>query len=190
MGLKRINLPSVKDASVKPICDAPHLRNMVDFIMDGFSLHGMEDSDRDYVQKCIIESVLASVSETEAVMAEYWIGPIVSISMNNIDRKVMSDEIYILMDSDGKRAGMLWLGVSNDQFTCDVTGYLLGIYVEPELRCTGIGSSLLDFAEKWCDERGYLSLTLNVSRMNAVARSLYEKHGFQVQTSVMKKNLR
>ena len=40
------------------------------------------------------------------------------------------------------------------------------------------------------DANGYLSLTLNVSRLNTVAQSLYEKQGFRVQTSVMKKNLR
>lgn len=163
---------------------------MTDTIGNGFFLREMEDSDKNYVQKCITESILASVSESEAAMADYWIGPIVSISMDNIDRKVMSDEVYILTDDNGEKSGMLWLGVSNDQFTCDVTGYLLGIYVEPELRCTGIGSSLLEYAEKWCGEKGYLSLTLNVSRLNTVAQSLYEKQGFRVQTSVMKKNLR
>lgn len=158
-------------------------------IADGFTLREMTPEDRNYVQKCITESVLSSVSEEQAALADYWIGPIVSISMDNIDRKVMSDEIYILTDGK-KNCGMLWLGVSNDQFTCDVTGYILGIYIEPEFRRRGLASALIGYAEKWCDEKGYLSLTLNVSRENSSAEALYMKSGFGVQTSVMKKQLK
>ncbi len=155
----------------------------------GYCLTAMEENEMDYVTQCIKESILESVEGQEKELSDYWINQILFITVNNITNHVMSDEIFILKNTNDEKCGMLWMGVSNDQFTCDVTGYLLGIYVNAEMRGDGLGSSLLSAAEKWCTDKGYLALTLNVGYPNKIARSLYESKGYSVQTEVRKKSL-
>ena len=156
---------------------------------DGMSLSPAEEDDAEYISHCVRESVLVSVPEEQRALSDLWIDAILSISMKEICERRMDDEVYVLWNGD-ERAGMLWIGASNDQFTCDPTGYLLGIYVEPALRRRGIGSGLLSAAEDICRERGYITLTLNVGAPNETARSFYRHHGFVTQTYVEQKLLR
>jgi Acetyltransferases len=98
------------------------------------------------------------------------------------------NEVFVLKRSDDCRAGMLWMCSSKDQYTCDDTGYIMGIFVEPELRGNGLGKALLKAAEEWCSEKGLVSMTLNVSPLND-ALGLYEKCGFRERSIVMRKDL-
>jgi ribosomal-protein-alanine N-acetyltransferase len=52
--------------------------------------------------------------------------------------------------------------------------------VLPDVRRTGIGSSLLEFVLKKGRELGARRATLEVRRSNEVARLLYERFGFSV----------
>ena len=156
---------------------------------NGMVLRPAAPSDAEYISGCIRESVLLSVPEEQRILSNLWIDTIVSVSMREISERRMEDDVMVLTD-DSDRAGMLWLGSSNDQFTCDPTGYLLGIYVEPELRRQGIGSMLLEEAEAICREKGYITMTLNVGAPNSAAVSFYDKHGFSTQTFVKQKVLR
>ena len=84
---------------------------------------------------------------------------------------------------------MLWLGRSNDQFTCEPIGYVLGVFIEEGFRRKGLGKELIASAEIWCKENGLLSLSLNVSATNTAARALYDGCGFSEQSVVMRKEL-
>lgn len=108
---------------------------------------------------------------------------------SNLDGIGMKNEAFILERDDGKKCGILWMGESKDQYTCDDTGYLLGIFVEEELRGIGLGKALLQAAEEWCHEKGFLSMTLNVGAWNKSARSIYDKNGFYERSTVMRKDL-
>jgi GNAT superfamily N-acetyltransferase len=147
------------------------------------------EDDMDYMISCVRRSVEQSVDEIERNMSDLWIESILNIARSSMLERRMDDETFVLKMRDGSYAGSLWLGTSADQFTCEITGYILGIFVEPEFRRKGIGSALLRYAEDWCRERGFLSLTLNVGWQNESARSFYESHGYNVRSEVRRKNL-
>ena len=148
------------------------------------------EEDMEYMTSCVRRSVEQSVDEIERDMSDLWIESILNIARSSMLERRMDDEMFVLKRMDGSYAGSLWLGTSADQFTCEITGYILGIFVEPEFRRKGIGSALLRYAEDWCRERGFLSRTLNVGWQNESARSFYESHGYNVRSEVRRKNLR
>lgn len=148
-----------------------------------------QEEDMEYIISCTRHSVEQSVNGIERGLSDLWMDTILNIANSSILEGRMCDETFVLKMEDGRYAGSLWLGVSADQFTCEETGYILGIFVEPELRRKGIGSALLRYAESWCREKGLLSLTLNVGWHNDSARSFYEAHGYVVRSEVRKKEL-
>jgi len=96
----------------------------------------------------------------------------------------------LLVDDHGERTGILWMGVSRDQFTCEETGYLLGLFVIEEKRGKGLGRSLISCAEEWCKKNGLLSMTLNAGSSNKFAKDLYGRLGFEERSTVMRKRIR
>jgi ribosomal protein S18 acetylase RimI-like enzyme len=83
-------------------------------------------------------------------------------------------------DPDTPIAG-LWLGNSIDQISGDRHAYVFMLFVEPQHRRRGIGSTLMHLAEKWAAARGDRQLGLQVFVENQPALNLYEKLGFQPQ---------
>ena len=144
--------------------------------------------DLQYISGCIRESVLRSVTPEEAELSETWIDTTMAVAMDSLCNRRMDDDVFVLLDG-GSAVGMLWMGVSRDQYTCEDTGYLLGIYVDPDLRGRGIGSELLGCAEEWCRDRGLPSMTLDSGCANTAARALYEKHGYSVRSEIMRRPL-
>lgn len=57
--------------------------------------------------------------------------------------------------------------------------YLFGFRVREDYQNLGIGTRMLAAAEEDLLQRGYNSITLNVSRDNLDARRLYERHGYR-----------
>ena len=158
--------------------------------IDGYTLTPAAASDRDYVVGCIRKTVLESVSKEEAAMSDMWIDGILSIVTANLRGEgELKNEAFVLKRKGGKRCGMLWMGESKDQYTCDDTGYIIGIYVDEELRGLGLGKALMDAAEQWCAGKGFMSVTLNVGLWNKGARDLYESVGFRERSTVMRKDL-
>jgi len=154
------------------------------FSVDGYVLE--RTNEIGYTLECTKQSVLRSVDDHEKEGSEFWIDILLSFVTAALDDP--KNEILILRRSDGRRAGMLWMCRSKDQYTCDDTGYIMGIFVEPELRGNGLGRALLKTAEDWCSEKGLMSVTLNVSPLND-ALGLYEKCGFRERSVVMRKDL-
>jgi len=154
------------------------------FSVEGYVLE--RTCDIGYALECTKQSVLRSVDPFEKDGSEYWMDILLSfVSAALEDPK---NEVFVLKRSDGKRAGMLWMSRSKDQYTCDDTGYIMGIYVEKELRGNGLGKALLKAAEGWCSERGLMSVTLNASPLND-ALELYKEYGFRERSVVMRKDL-
>lgn len=160
----------------------------IPFAIDGYELRCSSEEDRPYILSCIKDSILASVTEEEATMEALWINDILGITSATMDTGSMENESFILR-RDGTRVGMLWMGKTKDQFTCDDIGYLLGIFVKKELRGRGLGRGLLESAESWCRARGLISMSINVGSCNRRALELYESSGYEIQTMVMKRPL-
>ena len=155
----------------------------------GLALRPAEASDLPYVAECIRESLTASVTDAEAKLADLWSDTTVAVAVDSLSSRRMRDEAFILTDGTGNR-GMLWMGVSRDQYTTEETGYLLGIYVSEELRGRGIGRELITAAESWCLDKGLYTMQLDVSPFNEPAYSLYGSSGYTVRSAVMTKTLK
>ncbi len=158
------------------------IMDRIPFAEDGFEL--IRVYDKEFILDCIKETILLSVDAKEKELSDLWIDNILMIVSKNLDDA--ENEAFALMYNNSK-AGLLWLGRSNDQFTCEDTGYVLGIYVAPEFRRKGLGRKMLESAELWCKEKGYLYLTLNVGNENDVAKRFYESCGYGVRSTVMRK---
>lgn len=161
----------------------------IPFGKDGYILVRAADEDRDYVLECMRDTILQSVPKDEKDLRDLWIDDILQIVSNNMDTGVMENEAFILK-SDDRNAGMLWMGVSKDQFTCEDTGYLLGLFVDEKLRRQGLGKELVKAAERWCGSNCLMSMTLNVGSVNYAALSLYESMGYKCQSTVMRRMLK
>lgn len=157
--------------------------------IDGFELEKAKENDFDYFVGCVKDNVLHSVDEKEKEFSDAWIDDTLAMAKFAFCKRPMLDEIFILKDKE-KNVGMIWLGISRDQFTTDKIGYIMGIFVEENLRNKGIGKKLIAFAEDWCREKGLLSISLNVGSHNAVAKQFYQNRGFETQSEVMRKHLR
>ena len=167
------------------------LRNVdnLPFDIDGYKLVRACPEDMDFVMECVREDILCSVPSDEKDLRDLWIDDIVSIVHDGMLRKTMDSEVFKLVSEDGN-AGMLWMGVSKDEFTCDETGYLLGIHVRKDLRGRGLGKALMRSAEEWCRSNSLLSLSLNVGSVNGAAIGLYRSMGYSDRSVVMRRILK
>ena len=161
----------------------------IPFGMDGYRLVRAADEDMDYVLDCMRETIVDSVPKEEKDLRDLWIDDILQIVSDNMSGGGMENEVFVLKDDDGY-AGMLWMGVSKDQYTCDDTGYLLGLCVEERLRRRGLGKELVRSAEAWCRSKGLFTMTLNVGSVNSPAVNLYESMGYKSQSIVMRRFLK
>lgn len=159
------------------------------FPVEGYRLEDAEDADNGYLSRAVRESVIGSVPEDEAAASDLWIDEVLNLMLSVRRSGDMDNELYILRDERGERAGLLWMGISKDQFTCDGTGYVLQVYVEERLRRRGLGKALMRSAEEWCREKGLFSLTLNVGSVNETAKRLYRSAELVPRTVVMQKRL-
>ena len=157
------------------------------FPVDGYVLRAATDADREFVMNLMRESILLSVPETEMRHSDLWIDDIMDVTSIAMDGNMMRSETFVLEDLNKERAGILWMGISRDQFTCEGTGYLLGLSVTEGLRGKGLGRALVGCARDWCREHGLLSLTLNVGSTNASAKAFYDRLGFEERSTVMRR---
>ncbi|MBP5685103.1 MAG: N-acetyltransferase [Candidatus Methanomethylophilaceae archaeon] len=155
----------------------------------GLALRPAEASDLPYVAECIRESLTASVTEAEAKLADLWSDTTVAVAMDSLSSRRMGDEAFILTDGTDRK-GFLWMGISRDQYNAESVGYVLGIFVAPELRRKGIGSEMIGCAESWCRDRDLLTMQLDVGETNRAALSMYESLGYGKRSSVMTKPLK
>ncbi len=76
----------------------------------------------------------------------------------------------------------LWLGTAIDQLHGDRHAYIFLLYVAPEHRRRGIGTTLMQQAEAWAKQRGDRQIGLQVFQTNASALRLYGALGYQPQS--------
>ena len=160
------------------------------FPIGGYRLRTATDDDKSFFIESMKEGILLSVPEEEERHSDLWMNDILSITSITMEGGMMRSELFILENSAEERSGMLWMGISKDQFTCEDTGYLLGIFVNKELRNKGFAKALIGCAEDWCKGHDLLSMTLNVGSHNSSAKAVYHRTGFEPRSAVMRKRLR
>lgn len=77
--------------------------------------------------------------------------------------------------ADGTDVGLV-RGALHDHFP-DI-GYLISMWVAPEVRREGIGSALIDAVAQWARTKGLIRLLLDVGETNTPAIGLYTRKGF------------
>ncbi len=161
----------------------------IPFDIEGYELVRISDEDMDFVMECVRDDILCSVPADEKDLRDLWIDDILGIVRGNISEGRMDSEVFKLVSDDGY-AGMLWMGISKDEFTCDDTGYLLGVHVRKDLRRRGLGKALMRSAEEWCRSNSLMGIALNVGAVNDAAIGLYRSMGYSDRSIVMRRILR
>jgi len=160
------------------------------FPIDGYRLRAAGDDDAAFVNECMRESILMSVPDNERRLSDIWMDDTLSVVSIAMDGGMMRSETMILDNGNMERIGILWMGISKDQFTCEETGYVLGLFVAEGSRGMGLGRALIGCAEDWCRMKHLLSMTLNVGSPNTLAKDLYNRLGFEERSTVMRKRIR
>jgi len=158
------------------------------FPADGYELRKADDGDMSFVTDCVKESIILSVPDEESKHSHLWMDEIIRAASVAAEGEMRS-EMFVLKNISGERGGILWMGMSRDQFTCEWTGYLLGLFLKEELRGKGLGKALIGCAEDWCRKNDSFLLTLNAGSANLHAKRFYEGLGYKERSVVMRKRL-
>ena len=92
-------------------------------------------------------------------------------------------EPFICRLSDGScPAGFLDLSTRTDYVEGTKTspvGYIEGIFVKEELRGTGVGRRLVEFAERWAADKGFTQLASDAELDNTKSQEFHKSVGFE-----------
>lgn len=94
--------------------------------------------------------------------------------------------LYTLYDED-QAVGRIWMRANFDRPT--KSGFVFELWVDEQFRGKGYGKQAMLLLEEKAREMGLKSIGLHVFGYNTVARSLYEKLGYEVSSLNMSKNL-
>ena len=95
--------------------------------------------------------------------------------------------VMAITDENGSEVGVLWYGITDRG---DLPGaYIWDIVVYEEFRGKGYGKEAMKALEGEVLEKGVHRISLQVFGHNTVARSLYEKAGYEITNIVMSKVL-
>jgi aminoglycoside 6'-N-acetyltransferase I len=95
--------------------------------------------------------------------------------------KLKKNKILMAKNSEGKNVGFSIFSIRTDYVEGadkSPTGYLEGIYVEPEYRKNGIAKEFLQIGEKWCKEKGCTQIGSDTWLANKQSREFHRKIGF------------
>lgn len=90
-------------------------------------------------------------------------------------RDAVKSRARFVAELDGQVVGMAAVGESG----CSRAASLTSLWVDPQARGEGVGSSLVLAAIAWATDAGHHQLLLWVTDGNSHAERLYERHGFR-----------
>lgn len=96
-----------------------------------------------------------------------------------VQQQIVDEDVVFFVADDGTSVVGYVSGGLNEQGSGEVGA----IYVDPEYWRSGIGSLLLDHFEDHGSEAGWETMQIRVIAENDVARSFYEKHGYEVEST-------
>jgi ribosomal protein S18 acetylase RimI-like enzyme len=109
--------------------------------------------------------------------------------ISNADARAMMESVaegsdqneVLVAERDGEIVGCLHMLTTTDFFG-RTHAHISVIATAAAAEGTGVGTSLLKYAEEWSRARGMTLLTLNVFDANARAKRFYERAGFAPET--------
>ena len=66
---------------------------------------------------------------------------------------------------------------------------LYDLFVDPEMRASGIGRDLMNKARDYARENGFKRLELSTAKDNVIGQSLYESLGYEVDNQFLQYSL-
>jgi ribosomal protein S18 acetylase RimI-like enzyme len=105
-------------------------------------------------------------------------------------RALKQDSSHLVVAVLGKEiVGWLWLRMEKDRSTGERFGYIKTIIVKPEHRHQGFGRKLLEFADRFFQEKRINRIDLIAGAANREALMFFEEMGFETQHSTMRKRI-
>jgi ribosomal protein S18 acetylase RimI-like enzyme len=96
----------------------------------------------------------------------------------------------VLVADTGQIDGFVMFTTETTDYVQDCTrGLIENLYVRPEARGEGIGSALLQAAERQLSDAGVDTVTLEVMAPNEDARRFYRRHGYRPHRLELEKSL-
>lgn len=92
-----------------------------------------------------------------------------------LDALHMEGTVFLVAEEDSKIAGYIGM------YTAPPEGEITNVAVAPQMRCRGIGKSLIDGIKSEAKKHAVSSIILEVRVSNENAIRLYEKNGFTKQ---------
>jgi len=154
-----------------------------------FHVTGVRDDDWDWIKDGLEESFVRSVPEDFDFDAKTAREKAIMEAGKLRDNPMIRNEIFIMRSEEGERVGLLWVAVFPFQYTGEMRGWILQVYVGMGFRGMGIGKALMSLAEEWAFENGMDRMGLNVGSGNQEAISLYRRMGYRVEAYNMGKRL-
>ncbi len=105
--------------------------------------------------------------------------------------KYLSEDtpLWWVENSASEAIACLWMGNAIDQVNGERYSQIFLLFVHPNHRRCGIGTSLINVAETWAINQGDRQIGIHVFASNQPALGLYQKMGFQTQSLLMLKSL-
>ncbi|NYT16223.1 MAG: GNAT family N-acetyltransferase, partial [Methanomassiliicoccales archaeon] len=155
-----------------------------------FLISGVEKEDWEWIKDGIAESMIKSIPES------YQADPVIVRERAILeagklwDNPSIRNELLIAKTEGEERAGALWMVALPFQYTGEMRGWVLQIFVSEQFRGIGLGKALMKIAEEWTLEEGLHRIGLNVGTGNKEAIALYRSSGFLIEGYNMGKALR
>lgn len=102
--------------------------------------------------------------------------------------KSEKNKVYIAKDRADKPVGFSIFSIRTDYVegaSQSPTGYLEGIFVEPEYRKMGIAREFIRWGEKWCRDRGCTQIGSDTWLTATESREFHKKVGFREEEEVV-----
>lgn len=113
-----------------------------------------------------------------------------SAARSVIEQYVHADGLGVARDDDSTVVGFVMFHVERGMYEQDVSrGIVENVYVVPAHRGDGVGSALLDFAERRLVDEGVEVVSLSVLAGNSRARDWYEQRGYSPHRLTMERHV-
>lgn len=97
--------------------------------------------------------------------------------------------VFAAEDEEGRPLGFVHVHTLRDFFTGEEHGHVSDLVVAEGAEGRGVGRALMAAGEEWSRVQGHRLLTLNVFDRNVRARALYDRLGFEPDTTRLVKVL-
>lgn len=107
----------------------------------------------------------------------------------SIGRRVVSDELLVAR-IDGEIVGFVMFGLEQRLYQVStVRGIVHNLYVRPAHRDRGVGTALLEAAERGLVDAGVEAISLEALAANEAARRFYDRHGYAPHRIALEKRV-